>query len=756
MKALALSIMPAFFALSGFAHADDTLVILNTEQGRLVLEFFPEDAPDHVSSFVTLAKDGAYTDTSFHQNIPGLIIQGGDPNTIFGNMTAGGTGDPLHTSDAGFNDIMHKSGILSMFRTDDSNSVGSQFFLVHQDANYLDGVHTPFGRLATHDSYNTLDSIAAATTSLPAESQSSDTVRILSVEVTTRDEAISYGIPIIEQDPPARTGQLAGVASGEIYTNEELDLMIQFPQGWAVWHATGPGPPGVVATSTHSLGTLPSIGVYVKDAGNHTLNTMALSKINDTEEFAVDDDDIIIEKNQELSVLREYDALVSDVSFVDTSLGDTSVAIVKMRQVTVLNEPTGTAYTFRFSADIEDFEKYLVYFNETLHTFDTIKKPQTVDDITDESQIIGTVENIDNAHTAEVTVSAVSYDWDSNTLAISFTGPIGPLVNLSHISIVDSYCATVFTHEEYRGRDQDRMSITIEPNELQRTVLASMHGPIAYVRQGAFSDVRGTVLNPSEISIVMAGERPRGNHPCIITYGSNELLLEVHAHNYTQTIQAVHDGFSAWSDLNSHLEFIWVERNPLIWIEWAEYQSEYVGLACIWCLGYEASMDIILYGYNCEGERIHHSPDSVRNTVAHELGHILGLEHHVDQTHLMYGEDFLLDPFPTLGYTIPDLLPEGFVGEDELVGQRETVGKMLEEMKIPLDDLKGDIERFVSRHGDKVGNTIYFSTNAHVSQYNNMVARYHGMIDEYNGLVYEYNALVDELNCMYEANPPGH
>ena len=755
MKVFALLVIPAFFVLSGLAYADDTLAILNTEQGRLVLEFFPKDAPDHVSNFVTLAKDGVYTDTSFHQIIPGLIIQGVDTNTISGDMTAG---DPLHMLDAEFNDIMHKRGVLSMFITDDSDNVGSQFFIVHQDANYLDGAYTVFGRLATHDSYDTLDSIAATTTSLLAEPQNPDTVRILSVEVTTRDEAISSGIPIIEQGPPARTGQAADMASGGMYTNEELDLMIRFPQGWVVQHANGTDRPDVVATSTHFSGIPTSIGVYVEDAGNHTFDTMMLSRINDMEEFAVGDDDSIIEKNQDLSVLGEYDALVSDVSFVRTSLGDTGDVIIKMRQVTVLNEPTGTAYTFLFSADIDDFEKYFVYFDETLHTFDTIKKPQTIDDVADKSQTVGdiTMEDIDDAYTAGVIASAASYDWDSNTLVISFTGPIGPLVNLSHVSIVDSYCATVFTHEEYRGRDQDRMSIIIEPNELQRTTLASMSGPDVYIRQGAFYDVSGEILNSSEVSMMIAGSPPSGNHPCIITYGSNELLLEVYAHNHTQTLQAVHDGFGAWSELNPHLEFIWVERNPLIWIEWAEYQSEYVGLACIWCLGHEAFMDIILYGYNCEGERIHHSPNSVRNTVAHELGHILGLEHHVNQTHLMYGEDFLRDPFPTLGYTIPAQLPEGFVGQDELVSRYEALGKTLESMSDELDRLGGNLDQFASRHGDNRGGTVYFDTNAHFRQYSNMVDEYNDLVDEYNDLVDEYNALAYDLNCMHEANPPRH
>lgn len=374
MKASALLITPTVLIMFGFAYADDTVVILNTEHGRLVLEFFPEDAPNHVNNFVTLAEDGFYTHTIFHRIIPGFMIQGGDPNTISGDDSTWGTGGPPHTLDAEFSDIVHNRGILSMARSSDPNSAGSQFFIVHQNSSHLDGAYTVFGRLATHDSFDTLDSIANTATSVGDRPLIPDGVRILSVEVITRSEATSLGMPMIDPSPPERTGDgPMPDAVGGAYTNDELNLTIQFPVEWIVQHVEGEGLPDVVAIRTTASTTLPtSIAVYVDDAGNHTFNSMVESKIRDIQEHA-EAGDLIIE-NQELSALGEREAFVTDVSLTET-ISDTDV---KMREVTVMDLPTNTIYTFLFSAGVDDFERSLAQFDKTLQTFDTIVKPQTI------------------------------------------------------------------------------------------------------------------------------------------------------------------------------------------------------------------------------------------------------------------------------------------------------------------------------------------------------------------------------------------
>ena len=149
-----------------FAEYEDTIVVLETDSGRLIIEFFPQFAPNHVENFVTLSEDGFYTGTIFHRIIEGFMIQGGDPKSADPSfsMSEWGTGDPGYSIDAEFNNIEHKRGIVSMARSSDPNSAGSQFFIVHKDSNFLDGQYTVFGRILTDESFETLDRIATMDT----------------------------------------------------------------------------------------------------------------------------------------------------------------------------------------------------------------------------------------------------------------------------------------------------------------------------------------------------------------------------------------------------------------------------------------------------------------------------------------------------------------------------------------------------------------------------------------------------------------
>lgn len=136
-------------AFSAVAVADETTptAVIETKFGDIELRFFPEDAPKHVENFLTLAKSGFYDGTIFHRVIPGFMIQGGDPNTKGTNKSIYGTGGPDHRVPAEFNQRPHKRGILSMARSQDPDSAGSQFFIVVQDSNFLDGQYTVFGEV---------------------------------------------------------------------------------------------------------------------------------------------------------------------------------------------------------------------------------------------------------------------------------------------------------------------------------------------------------------------------------------------------------------------------------------------------------------------------------------------------------------------------------------------------------------------------------------------------------------------------------
>ena len=125
-------------------------VTIKTRFGEMEIVLFPELAPRHVESFVSLARKGFYNGTIFHRVIPGFMIQGGDPKTKDpSNRKAHGTGGPGYTLPAEFSKIRHEPGIVSAARTADPNSAGSQFFIMVGNAPHLDGQYTVFGEVAS-------------------------------------------------------------------------------------------------------------------------------------------------------------------------------------------------------------------------------------------------------------------------------------------------------------------------------------------------------------------------------------------------------------------------------------------------------------------------------------------------------------------------------------------------------------------------------------------------------------------------------
>jgi cyclophilin family peptidyl-prolyl cis-trans isomerase len=129
--------------------AGDPVAIITTNHGRIVVRFFQDKAPGHVKNFVTLANKKFYDGTKFHRVIPNFMIQGGDPNTKPGGEKNGppGTGGPGYSIAAEFNDIKHTAGILSMARSQDPNSAGSQFFIMHSEYPSLDNQYSVFGQV---------------------------------------------------------------------------------------------------------------------------------------------------------------------------------------------------------------------------------------------------------------------------------------------------------------------------------------------------------------------------------------------------------------------------------------------------------------------------------------------------------------------------------------------------------------------------------------------------------------------------------
>ncbi|MDN5867887.1 MAG: peptidylprolyl isomerase, partial [Candidatus Nitrosocosmicus sp.] len=127
----------------------NSTAVIETTQGPIKIQFYPDVAPNHVKNFQELASHGFYDGIVFHRIIPGFVIQAGDPNTKNDNASRDtwGTGGPGYTINEEFNNIPHERGILSMARTNDPNSAGSQFFIVLNDSKFLDNQYTVFGNV---------------------------------------------------------------------------------------------------------------------------------------------------------------------------------------------------------------------------------------------------------------------------------------------------------------------------------------------------------------------------------------------------------------------------------------------------------------------------------------------------------------------------------------------------------------------------------------------------------------------------------
>ena len=125
--------------------AQNPIVTIEMESGNIIkAELYPTVAPNTVNNFISLIKKGFYDGTIFHRVIPGFMIQGGDPD----GSGMGGPGYAIKgefTANGFQNDLQHTKGVLTMARTMDPNSAGSQFFIMVADAPHLDGQYASFG-----------------------------------------------------------------------------------------------------------------------------------------------------------------------------------------------------------------------------------------------------------------------------------------------------------------------------------------------------------------------------------------------------------------------------------------------------------------------------------------------------------------------------------------------------------------------------------------------------------------------------------
>ena len=134
------------------ANSQNEVAVIKTSQCEMVIGFWPEVAPNTVENFKKLARKGFYDGTAFHRIVKGFMIQGGDPLTKdAGAESRWGTGGPGYQIKAEFNEKPHVRGVISMARSQNPDSAGSQFFVCLADAKFLDRQYTAFGSLIKGD-----------------------------------------------------------------------------------------------------------------------------------------------------------------------------------------------------------------------------------------------------------------------------------------------------------------------------------------------------------------------------------------------------------------------------------------------------------------------------------------------------------------------------------------------------------------------------------------------------------------------------
>lgn len=189
MKRLFFLLLSALLTAASAHAATDEVAVIETTKGRLVLEFWPDVAPKTVENFKKLAREGFYDGTAFHRIIAGFMAQGGDPLTKdLSKEALWGTGDPGYKIPAEFNDRKHTRGVVSMARSQDPNSAGSQFFLMLGTAPHLDNQYTGFGKVIDGEATLTAIAETPVVMSRGEPSKPTERVEIKSVKIVPRSE----------------------------------------------------------------------------------------------------------------------------------------------------------------------------------------------------------------------------------------------------------------------------------------------------------------------------------------------------------------------------------------------------------------------------------------------------------------------------------------------------------------------------------------------------------------------------------------
>jgi peptidyl-prolyl cis-trans isomerase B (cyclophilin B) len=376
-KIFAISITLLLFTSLIPSIADSKVAVIETKFGNMVIEFFPNDAPNTVDNFIKLAESGFYNNTKFHRIIPNFMIQGGDPFSKDNNLTAlWGTGDAGYSINAEFNNIKHKRGIVSMARTADPNSASSQFFIVHKDSNHLDGKYTAFGRLVTQESYDVLDKIALletihdTTTGIPINTP----IQYADAEIHSIKIKNISDIPnLLNLDEPDRVVTHYTLDDEGNYYNTLFGFSLKVPEGWSVQEPekTQPEAPDVVVVGPVIDEFAPVVSFLVEDANGNSLDThITQTKKNLQPLIDAARLQIISEENQKI---KGYDSHVTEAR--GGFAGKDKLFIIKYQEIVFKID--NKFYTLTYTNQEKHFESSLDTFNKILDSFEPPMAPTT-------------------------------------------------------------------------------------------------------------------------------------------------------------------------------------------------------------------------------------------------------------------------------------------------------------------------------------------------------------------------------------------
>ena len=345
---------------------NDPVVVIETNLGNIIIQFFPGDAPDHVNNFLSLSKTGFYDGTLFHRIIPGFMIQGGDPNTINGDPNTWGQGGPEgRTLNAEFNSIEHNRGIVSMARSQDPNSAGSQFFIVHQDSNFLDGQYTVFGRIVNDESYKTLDKIAAVQTDNNDRPIDPDQVRIIKVSIKSTERTITE----VEVE---RTSDYLKSTGNQVFESQDLDIKFSAPEGWLLQQPDRndiDGAPDVAAVGPKVNGVNPVISLTIDTVGDKTIDDLIKEKNDNLAEA------VYLNKLEILSQEKIKSNVYQTSAIGSFEINDSPIKI-KFLEVLMLSQQK--SYTFAYSNTVDNFDNEISRFNESVNSFEILSEDNII------------------------------------------------------------------------------------------------------------------------------------------------------------------------------------------------------------------------------------------------------------------------------------------------------------------------------------------------------------------------------------------